>query len=119
MRLIVSVPLPAPNGTISVIGLFGYVCACAATPANATHPATSNRSNVFIALFLPFIPFPDDQLAACVVPAQAGIHTPCPRGQGLWVPAPRLRGDRLRGNDPSEPALFIRIPYHSKLHALR
>src|ERR1043166_1320463 len=34
------------------------------------------------------------------------------RGQGLWVPASRLRGDRLRGNDPSEPALFIRISYH-------
>src|SRR5712691_1671925 len=26
-------------------------------------------------------------LTACVVPAQAGTHTPCPRGQGLWVPA--------------------------------
>jgi carboxypeptidase C (cathepsin A) len=30
---------------------------------------------------------PDDRLAACVVPAQAGTHTPCPRGQWLWVPA--------------------------------
>jgi hypothetical protein len=33
------------------------------------------------------IPFPDDESAACVVPAQAGTHTPCPRGQWLWVPA--------------------------------
>src|SRR2546426_2049156 len=35
----------------------------------------------------PEILFPDDQFAACVVPAQAGTYTPCPRGQWLWVPA--------------------------------
>src|SRR5712691_9268939 len=46
--------------------------------------------------------FPDDQLAACVVPGQAGTHTPCPRGQGLWVPA--------FGNDTTEFAPFIRMP---------
>src|SRR5712691_7307938 len=49
-------------------------------------------------------PIPHDRFAACVVPAPAGTHTPCPRGQWLWVPA-------CAGTTPSEPASFIRKPY--------
>src|SRR5712691_1505366 len=38
------------------------------------------------------------------------LQSSCKQGAvHIWVPAPRLRGDRLRGNDPSETALFIRV----------
>ena len=30
-----------------------------------------------------------------VTPAQAGVHVT----RANWIPAPRLRGDKLRGND--------------------
>src|SRR5437660_12777083 len=43
----------------------------------------------------------NDLFAARVVPAQAGTHTPCPRGRWLWVPA-------FAGTTPSEPAPFHR-----------
>src|SRR5215211_6402397 len=43
-RVTVSVALPAPNGTITVIARSGYVCAWAATPHSTLHAATRART---------------------------------------------------------------------------
>ena len=61
------------------------ICAAVARAAAAEAP----REGLGQIFRLPeqVIPFPDDPFAACVVPAQAGTHTPCPQGQWLWVPA--------------------------------
>src|SRR5215216_4910065 len=43
-RVTVSVALPAPNGTITVIARSGYVCAWAAAPHSTMHAATRART---------------------------------------------------------------------------
>ena len=36
-------------------------------------------------------------------PAKAGVQN---TREYLWIPTPRLRGDKLRGNDTTKPAVY-------------
>src|SRR5262245_9804943 len=45
MRAVASVPPPAPHGTTSVIGRFGYCAVAGATSAAATTEAAASRNN--------------------------------------------------------------------------